>query len=248
MSQTSFRKALLDPEAAVPPGMTDPQGRPAGRRFDVYRNNVAFGLSDALANYFPVTRELVGEEFFRAMCTAFLRRHPPATPVLIRYGAELPGFIAGFDPARSVPYLPDVARLELALRDAYHAADAAPLPPDRFAELSPDDFGRAGFTFAPAVRTLRSDWPVHAIWAAHRRQGPLPSARTAQDVVILRPGYDPEPHLLSPGAVDVIEALMAGRCVADAYDKARPETDIPATLGLLIGQGAITGLTTGQTE
>ncbi|MFM2356924.1 MAG: hypothetical protein RLZZ528_2660 [Pseudomonadota bacterium] len=248
MSQTVFRRALLDPEAAVPAGMIDPQGRPAGRRFDVYRNNVAFGLSDALANYFPVTKELVGEDFFRAMTTAFLRQHPPTSPVLIRYGAELPGFIAGFAPAQSVPYLAEVARLELALRDAYHAADAVALPPDRFAALAPDDLGAARLTFAPAVTILRSDWPVHSIWAAHQRNAPRPTARTAQDVLILRPEFDPEPHLLSPGAADVIEALVEGQRLADALDAARPETDIPAILGLLIGQGAITGLTTGQTE
>ena len=43
-----FVPALLDPEAAIPPGLVDRAGRAAGKRFDVYRNNVAVGLADAL--------------------------------------------------------------------------------------------------------------------------------------------------------------------------------------------------------
>ena len=34
MRQAEFRDALLDPDLPVPAGLTDPQGHPAGRRFD----------------------------------------------------------------------------------------------------------------------------------------------------------------------------------------------------------------------
>ena len=37
MTQSAFAHALLDPEAAVPVGIVDPQGRPAPKRFSVYR-------------------------------------------------------------------------------------------------------------------------------------------------------------------------------------------------------------------
>ena len=55
--------------------------------------------------------------------------------------------------------------------------------------------------------------------------------------------------LLALALVDGTEGI--GHILDTDYEylqTARATTDIPATLGLLIGQGAITGLTTGQTE
>jgi hypothetical protein len=39
--QTGFATALLDPARPAPEGLVNPFGGPAGKRFDVYRNNVA---------------------------------------------------------------------------------------------------------------------------------------------------------------------------------------------------------------
>ena len=61
-----------------------------------------------------MVRLLVGEEFFRAMAQIHVRAHRPRSPLMFEYGDELPDFIAGFPPAADVPYLADVARLEIA--------------------------------------------------------------------------------------------------------------------------------------
>lgn len=245
MSQGEFRAALLDPERPVPPGLTDPEGRPAGRRFDVYRNNVTVSLTEALRQAFPVVRKLVGEEFFTAMAREHLRAHPPASPLLMFYGAAMPDFLAAFPPVAHLGYLPDVARLELALRHAYHAADARPVPRAALEALAPEAFLAARVTLAPALRLVRSPWPILAIWSANVRGTPAPTAVEPQDVLILRPGFDPDPVLLPAGAAAFVEALCAGRTVGEAL-AAGPAFDLTATLGLLIGGDAITGLTTGD--
>ncbi len=235
MTQSSFRAALLDPALPEPPGLTDPQGRPAGRRFAVYRNNVTLALSEALAASFPALQTLVGEDFFGEMARLYLRAHPPETPVLAQWGAAMPGFLESFPPLADYPYLPDVARLELALRQSYHAADSTPVSPEALA-LPPDDLMRARLTLAPALRLIPSVWPLHDIWS-----GAQPGA-AAQDVLITRPGYDPEPHPLPPGAAPFLAALMQGETLEQALGTA-PEFDLQATLGLLIAGRAITALT-----
>ncbi|MGL4280159.1 MAG: DNA-binding domain-containing protein, partial [Albidovulum sp.] len=152
MTQSDFHAALLDPERPAPHGLTDPEGRPAGRRFDVYRNNVAVSLTEALRQAFPVVRKLVGEAFFTAMAREHARRFPPRSPLLMFYGEDMPGFLAGFPPVAHLGYLPDIARLELALRQSYHAADAKPLAVETLQSLAPEAFLAARIRLAPALR------------------------------------------------------------------------------------------------
>ncbi len=241
MSQSEFRAALLDPALPAPPGLTDPQGRPAGRRFNVYRNNVSVGLTEALRQSFPVIRKLVGEAFFTAMAQEHLRTHPPTSPMMMVYGAAMPGFLERFPPVAHLPYLPDVARLELALRQSYHAADAPALPPEVLQRLDPARLMAARLRFAPAVRLVRSRWPVQSIWAANMRDTAPPAAMAAEDVLVTRPAFDPGPVLLPPGAGGFVADLLAGATFGAAFDAAGA-FDLTATLGCLLQGAAITAI------
>jgi len=243
MSQQDFQAALLDPERPVPAGLIDPQGRPAGRRFNVYRNNVAVSLTEALRQAFPVVRKLVGDEFFTAMAQEHLRAHPPASPLMMFYGEAMPDFLASFPPVAHLPYLPDVARMELALRASYHAADVAPAAASKLAQLTPERLARTRFILAPSLKLVRSQWPIHTIWMANMRGTPPPVTVEHQDVLITRAAFDPEPHLLPPQGGDTITALIDGRTIGTAADKIEP-THLPALLGLLITGNAITDIST----
>ncbi len=239
MTQTTFRDALLSATLPVPAGLTDGQGRPAGRRFSVYRNNVAVSLTAALETGFPVVQKLVGAEFFAALAGVFLRAHPPRSPMLMLYGTEMPDFLAGFAPVQCLPYLPDVARLELALRTAYHAASATPLAQSDIASIPQDRLGDARLRLAPALCVVRSAHPLHDIWRAQTDSAAAPIRPGAQDVVVLRPAFDPAPHLLTPGGAAFIAALQQGEPLGLAADAAGPDHDLSATLGLLITGGAL---------
>ncbi|MDP1007294.1 HvfC/BufC N-terminal domain-containing protein, partial [Klebsiella pneumoniae] len=84
-------------------------------------------MINALATAYPVTLQLVGDEFFHAMASIFVQAHPPTSPLISQYGSTFAQFIQGFEPAASVPYLADIARLERLRVCAYHAADCTPL-------------------------------------------------------------------------------------------------------------------------
>ena len=244
VTQSDFRRALLDPAAAVPGGLTGPGGRPADRRFAVYRNNVAVSLTEALEAAFPTVRRIVGEAFFKAMAGVFLRAHPPASPRLAQYGAEMPGFLESFPPVAHLGYLPDVARLENALRAAYHAADIAPVGPGA---LPPGAaLMGARVTLAPAVAVIRSRWPLHAIWRFNREPGAPRPAAAAEDVLVTRPGLDPRADLLPPGGAAFTLALAAGASLAEATAAAGERFDPGPVLGLLLSGAAITALHPGE--
>ncbi len=242
MSQTAFHSALLSPDAPRPAGLIDAKGQPAGSRFDVYRNNVASSLTEVLEKGFPVLQKLLGDAYFKALALAFLRKNPPKTRIMMLYGAEMPGFLEAFPPLSHLPYLADVARLEQGLRESYHAADAAPLAPEGLATLAPQDLMATRFCFAPAVRLLTSDYPVWSIWWANTQaDAPRPVMR-AETVLLVRPGFDPEPHLLPPGGGAFMASLMAGNSLEEACQNLAEDFDLAGCLGLLIGGGALTNI------
>lgn len=247
VGQDAFAAALLAPGLAVPHGLSDSEGRRAGKRFDVYRNNVVAGLTAALETAFPVIRKLVGTSNFAVLAGAFIHRHPPRTPLMMLYGADLAGFLETWPPAATLGYLPDIARLEQALREAYHAADAEPIDPARLAGLSPDALMSARLGLAPALRVIRSRWPVHAIWRYNSEPGSPKPPPEPQDVAVLRRNYDPEPVLLLPGGAELIAALRSGASLGEATEaafSASPRFDPAPVLNLLIGSGSITALET----
>ncbi|MCV6584053.1 MAG: DNA-binding domain-containing protein [Marinibacterium sp.] len=247
VTQDQFRRAMLDPAAPVPDGLLDGADRPAGRRFNVYRNNVAVSLTEAMRTGFPVITRLLGQQNMDGLSGLFLRAHPPASPLMMHYGAEFPAFLEGMEQLSHLPYLADVARLELALRRSYHAADAAPLAPEALGAADPEALMQSGLTLVPAAILLRSPWPVHAIWRFNTEPGAPKPTSGAQDVLITRPEFDPIPVLLPPGGADWIAALMDGHSIGDAHTRAQDaaaDFDLATTLGLMLQGGALRSLIT----
>ncbi|MEJ8559857.1 DNA-binding domain-containing protein [Yoonia sp. GPGPB17] len=240
VTQAAFRTAMLDPAAPVPNGIVNPDGAAASKRFDVYRNNVAVSLSDALEAAFPVVRKLVGDEFFRAMAGVYLRKHPPKTPLMMFYGDAMPQFLGRFEPTKKIGYLPDIARIELAMRHAYHAEDAKPVDVQALGALAPDALMGAKLRIAPATQTVVSDFPVHAIYLANTRADAPKPVMQPEAALITRAGFDPQIHLINAAAATCIEALKKGQSLGQAMATADDTLDLGAVLGLLLAQGAVT--------
>ncbi len=245
----SFADALLRPDAPCPPGLRTWNGSDPAKRFAVYRNNVVVSLVDALADSHPVTQALVGEAFFRAMAAEFARRSPPRTPVLAWYGEGFADFVADFPPAAGLRYLADVARLEWLRVEAWHAADADPLPLAEVAALLADEDALPDLRLSlhPALRVLRSAHPVVSLWAAHQAEdaagalGAIDFA-AAESALIVRESTDVAILRIEPGAAEFIGRLLRGATLGEAAQADAP-FDLPAALGLLLRSGAVVAIT-----
>ncbi len=244
--QGMFSAALLDPDLPVPDGLVDSTAQIAVTRFNVYRNNVAVSLTEALRTGFPVITCLVGRQNMDGLAGIFLRAHPPTGPLMMHYGAAFPDFLAETAQLAHLGYLPDVARLELAIRRSYHAGDATAIDPALLGGLPTPDLMQSTLAFAPAVQLVRSVWPIHDIWLFNTDDN-TPKPRTgAQDVLITRPDFDPSLWLLPPGGAVWIEQLMAGQTVGDAFDAALsdcPQFDLTSSLTLLLQRATLISLT-----
>ncbi|KEJ95868.1 Putative DNA-binding domain-containing protein [Pseudosulfitobacter pseudonitzschiae] len=242
-----FYDALLDPVLPAPEGLHDGTGAVAGKRFDVYRNNVMQSLTDVMRAGFPAVRKLIGAQNFDLVAGAFIRAQPPTLPIMQRYGDGFDSFLAEVPQLAHLGYLSDVAGLEQALRLSYHAADCVPLDAARLGDLPPEQLGAVRFAVAPAVHLIPSVWPLYDIWRFNTEDGAPKPQPVAQHVLITRADYDPVPHPLSPAQGAWIAALMAGETLEAAQDAAGavdPACDIATPMALLFAQNAVTGLIT----
>ena len=247
--QQAFALALLAPDANCPEGVFSSNGAEPASRFAVYRNNVHSALINALAAAYPVARQLVGEEFFRAMAGLYVQAHPPISPLISEYGGTFADFIQAFEPASSVPYLADVARLERVRVRAYHASDCQVLDQHSVLEQLQGcvQLGQLRVRLHPSLATLESSYAVVSVWAAHQTDGAVASLNPwyAQSALVLRQGLAVKVFAVDSGSVTFINRLIQGAglemAIADAL-QAATEFDLHQCLTLLISHDAITHL------
>lgn len=243
--QDAFTAALRDPHQPTPPALTtDCSGHARG--FDVYRNNRASTLVDALAAVHPAVQRLVGEAFFRAAARLFIDQEPPRGPLLHCYGAGFGDFLDAFPPASTVPYLGDMARLEWSYLRAYHAADETPLAIEALAEVPTEHLATIRLRLHPAVTLHRSRWPIGSLWsqllaATDPRELDM-SCR--EDVLVARRLISVEVRVLPEGAFELVAALAEGATLAQAVERASAtglDFDLASQLRGLFDAGAIAG-------
>ncbi|WP_426412053.1 DNA-binding domain-containing protein [Bradyrhizobium ganzhouense] len=247
----AFAPPLLDPARDVPSAVTGRNGRPAGRRYDVYRNNVTVSLIEALAAIYPAVQRITGADFFRAMARFHVRSTPPTSPLLFDYGRDFPAFIETYEHARPLPWLADVARIERAWLDAYHAADAAPLAPAQLSAVAPDRLGDLVFMPHPAAQVVRSQFAAVTIFAANRDSAPVAciDAETPEDALITRAEFDVVVRHLPPGGAVFATSLMSGRPLGEAAGialDASADFDLASNIAGLIEAGAFTSIAYGD--
>ena len=147
----AFSSALMRPDLETPSLVIGPNGKERREALQrIYRNNVTVSLVDALAAVFPAVQRIAGVEFFRAMARLYVRETPPRSPLLFEYGHDFPRFVERYEYARQMPWLADVARIERAWLDAYHAADANSLCADDLAD-APSWERLADLRFPPLI-------------------------------------------------------------------------------------------------
>jgi hypothetical protein len=247
----AFAPALVDPERAMPADVMAPRGKAAVKRYNVYRNNVTVSLIDALAAIYPAVQRITGAEFFRAMARSHVRATPPMSPLLFEYGRNFPAFIERYEFVQDLPWLADVARIERAWLDAYHAGDEMCMSSNVFAAIPTERLAGLVFEAHPASRIVRSSYPAVAIFAMNRSGAPVASFESsdAEDALITRPDMDVVVRLLPPGGAIFLLNLIRGETLGGAAMSAFAETpsfDLPANIAGMIEAGVFIAVRFGE--
>ena len=136
-----------------------------------------------------------------------------------------------------MPYLADVMRLEIARSQAYHAADAEPASLDALSALPPEQLGEVRVVFHPAVRLLRSAFPVATIWQMNSGGEAREITDWSGEDLVTRPHLDVAVQILPPGGYAFLAALQGGEPLGAAAEAAFAEAadfDLPAAMAALV--------------
>ncbi len=146
-------------------------------RLGVYRNAYAGRIIATLRDDYPALRSALGAAPFDALAADYLHAHPSQHPSLRYAGARLPAFLAEHEAVRSVrasaPWAADLAHLELAVTDAFDAADAQALSRADLTALPPQHWDALALALMPGAQLPTFAWPVRALRAAHDAEQPL---------------------------------------------------------------------------
>jgi len=218
--QAAFARGVFDPTDAKIAEAIVPAGMPAADRVAVYRGNVLGNCTSALREAYPVILGLVGERFFDALARRFATQVPSRSGDLHDFGAELGEFLESFAPARDLPYLPDVARLEWAVHCVFHARAAPKLDASELAAVPPERLADLHLELSPAARLVRSAHPILTIWRVNQPEWDGDQAVDlglgAERVLVIRRALEVMLEPLSQGEYAMLTALEAGAALDDA--------------------------------
>ena len=226
--QSEFKELMLDqPEACKNPSSAMKATLVAGKiplheRLDVYRTNIVGSLSETLKNSFPLILGLVGEEFMDVLTRSYVMQRPPKSGYLHYYGDDFPAFLEDLNSAQSLPYLPDVARLETAMNRAYYAAYDDGLGAKDLAVISPEKLSELRLHIKSDVQLICSPYPLIALKEFIDKDGQSEPPNLNQGgmryIMVSRPDTDVLITPLEASEHKLISSLNTGQTLGNALE------------------------------
>lgn len=240
--QTDTSLALNDPAVRCPSTVAQRDSEGTSRRFNIYRNNRAGSLIDALQGTYPVLYRLLGDAFFRAAARQFIDDTPPKNPVLSEYGQGFGEFVQSLPGTSEFAYLADVAKLEWQRLQSYHAANDPILVLGALQLIEPTSLVSHQLKPHSAMAIIESNWAIGRVWANSQQSESQPfNLSDAETVLITRPHLDVQLQLLDADGALFLQHLCTGNTIEAAATLClakNPSFDTGVHLQGLISMGA----------
>ncbi|MDP9149470.1 MAG: putative DNA-binding domain-containing protein [Myxococcota bacterium] len=230
--QTWFVNAVMTPESEpLPDGSSEAESRltagpsmDARARLEIYRRAYHGRLIECLLDDYPAVSAALGESSFEALCRAYIARHPSGGPSLNSFGRSMARFCRERPlPALACPpaFIADLAALEWAMVEVIHAPSAPPFTLLGMADLPAECWATARVVTTPALRLLRSQFPVNAFFQAFRDGGrhPVPEAHP-EATLVYRNGPTVWRMALTEPMFELLQALVRGDSLGGALERA----------------------------
>lgn len=217
----------------------------AARRLQLHRNQIRVSLVAALAATFPTVEALVGQEFFALLARQFVAETSLDNPVLSAYGMRFDRFISDRQELHGLTYLADVARLDWALNEAFHAPGEAPLTAADLTALPVVRLAELPIRLLVGSSLIESDYPLDLIWQASLPGTLVESVDLAASLarlLVFRRSDDAAFAALSSGEAAFVKGLFRRKGLATAARYAAcvdRDFDLVTTFGRMLRLGSL---------
>lgn len=227
-------------------------GRDPLARLRIHQRHYEASLTTAVVGRFPATAWLVGAPFLTAAARAFVHDCPPKAPCIAEYGEDFPACLATGSEADRLPYLRSFAELEWMIGAVSIAIEHPALESNALVGLAEVVLPDVVLDVQPGLRYLRVAWPVDdlmKLFLANNAPSELvfePAERWLQ-IRGARGTFDV--GRLEPGDFVFRDAIVSGRSIGDAAERALAATDAfdPGRgLARLLAEGMVTAWRTGR--
>jgi Putative DNA-binding domain len=221
-------------------------------RVEVYAKGYFYRLLDVLKEDFPATLAVAGADNFHNLVTGYLIEYPPTEPSVYHAGSNLAAYLGTHPLLGRWPYLADVARLERATLESFHAADAPALDAGALRALPPSAWPALTMRAHPATRLVDCAWRVDEVLRAvadgAATIAPPAPAGAGGAIVVWRRDARVAYRVAERGESDALGlalaapgATFAAICAAIAAAAADVE-DVAALINRLLGRWLADGL------
>jgi hypothetical protein len=246
-------EALAHAEAAalVPPAGVAGVLRPsatltAAERIEIYQGMYLLRMAEALESDYPALAHFLGEKRWTALVRDYVEAHPSRSYTLNVLGAALPAYLKQAAGPRHRGFCHDLARLELAVVEAFDAEESGRLSPADLDAVPADAWETVRLVPCAALRLVELGWNANA-WLDStkddRHDHPRPHRQPAR-LVVFRRHYAVYRRELSLPAFRLLTDLVGGSTVGQALGAAlaRRGSPGPDALGRWFRDWAADGL------
>src|ERR1700683_103631 len=188
-------------------------------RVDIYANMYFYRLLEVLQEDFPATLAILGADRFHNLVTGYLIEYPPAHFSIMHAGRNLADFLRDHPIREDFPFIADLARMERALIEVFHAADASALDAEQMRAIAPANWPSIKLGLHPAIEILELEWKVpEVLRAVERGEEPRPPTRENVGVIVWRNRNVAHHREIDAVERDLLTALAKGISFAEVCE------------------------------
>ncbi len=221
-------------------------------RISVYQNNFFGAMQDYLADVYPATKGVVGDDFFRQMVQLTVQSQAPDQGNLHLFGDQLIDVAGRLEGLESLPYLPDLLHYEWALHRAYYSDVLPVLEPE---SMTQEDLLKAPLNLCVSARVIKSQFPIYEI---HRQSLPsyqgevqIDLAQSQDTILVHKQDLKVRTYLLSDDQWTLLKELQKHGNLLQAIESCSGSiegNELSACLSFLFAEQLLRLATTEQPE
>ena len=214
-----------------------------GERIAVYQNNYRHNLTNILTQTYPVILKLIGQDCFASVISQFIKIYPPKCANLNVYGGDFSDFVSTLDILKPLHYLPDMARLEWCMNQAYFANDDISITAYQAQNMGIDHFLSCNLSLCDNVDIITSQYPIYDIWhfcTQDNSENPLDINASGQNILVNRVNYQANIQNISSDDYKIFDGIKNGQTLEFCFEhilNENPDFDISHFLIRYLNQG-----------